>query len=102
MRTFRRGGGARAVSAPCICRKGDLVAQSEQPASVAAARQPIKVGVLFDFVFPPAPDEWDLSTLNGPPGILLGYAVEGTYWSTSTITSAERARCRWGFAARLS
>ncbi len=27
--------------------------------SVAAAQQPIKVGVLFDFVFPPAPDEWD-------------------------------------------
>jgi branched-chain amino acid transport system substrate-binding protein len=27
--------------------------------SVAAARQAIKVGVLFDFVFPPSPDEWD-------------------------------------------
>lgn len=27
--------------------------------SVAAARQPIKVGVLFDFEFPPSPDEWD-------------------------------------------
>ena len=27
--------------------------------SIAAARQPIKVGVLFDFVFPEAPDEWD-------------------------------------------
>ena len=27
--------------------------------SIAAARQPIRVGVLFDFVFPPAPDEWD-------------------------------------------
>jgi branched-chain amino acid transport system substrate-binding protein len=35
------------------------VAQSEKKGSVAAARQPIKVGVLFDFVFPPAPDEWD-------------------------------------------
>ena len=27
--------------------------------SETAARQPIKVGTLFDFVFPPAPDEWD-------------------------------------------
>lgn len=27
--------------------------------SVAAARQPLKVGVLFDFEFPPAPDEWN-------------------------------------------
>jgi ABC-type branched-subunit amino acid transport system substrate-binding protein len=27
--------------------------------SDAAARQPIKVGVLFDFEFPPAPDEWN-------------------------------------------
>jgi len=27
--------------------------------SVASARQPIKVGVLFDFVFPAEPDEWD-------------------------------------------
>ncbi len=27
--------------------------------SIAGAKQSIKVGVLFDFVFPPAPDEWN-------------------------------------------
>jgi branched-chain amino acid transport system substrate-binding protein len=27
--------------------------------SIAAAREPIKVGVLFDFVFPPTPQDWD-------------------------------------------